>query len=162
MIDILLSISLFASVVILHAKVCRSKPCNNLYAKDFIIIASCCWLLLLYALTHIHVEGGRFILSALVLYILLIPVYLIVYVSMVLISPSKSLLFLLNNEKGLTLEELMNGFKGDALIDSRFEELLASGCMIEKSGKYVLTFNGQMIFQVLMAYQWLSGRQGEG
>lgn len=162
MIDILLSASLFVLSIAVHAFFCRHKPKGVLYAKDFILIAVCFLMVDVYLMLHLSSQSPRLIVSSVAIYLLMIPVYLIVYVSMILMSPSKRILNALNAKSSLTYQELLKRFNGEELIDLRLKELLESRCLIIENNRYMLTFQGEIIYQTLQAYQHLSGRKGEG
>ncbi len=162
MIDFVLTVTCFAIAVIIHAWTCRQKPQGVLYAKDFMIIAACVLVVQIYYMLHWPGGAPRFILSAIIIYILLIPSFLIVYISMLLLSPSKRILQALSEGCSLTQDQLLARFNGDELIDKRLEELLKSQCIVMRVDRYCLTFQGEIIYHGLSMYQKLCGRRGEG
>ncbi len=162
MTDLLFTVVFFLLAIAVHAYCCRFKPQGVLYAKDFVIIALCLLAVEGYFLYHLPHGDFWFPLSAIVIYILLIPTFLIVYVSMVLMSPSKRILQLLSQEQSVDEQDLLLKFNGDELIVLRLDELIASQCVVLRNDKYQLTFQGEIVFHGLMAYQQLSGREGEG
>lgn len=162
MIDLISSIGFFTLAIITHAVYCRRQNQQFLYAKAFIIIACVYGLVHLALILSIQDSSTRLVLTSMALYLLLIPVFLIIYVSMILMSPSKKLLNALSRQSALTEEQLLEVLDGNALINIRLDELIQSGCVMKQGDRYQLTSSGLTVYRGLSLYEMISGRRGEG
>ncbi len=162
MIDLISSLVFFFLAIITHAVYCRRHNQQFLYAKAFIIIACVYGLVHVALILSIHASSTRLVLTSVALYLLLIPVFLIIYVSMILMSPSKKLLNALSRHSALTEEQLLEALDGNTLINVRLEELMQSGCVVKQGSVYQLTSSGLTVYRGLSLYEMVSGRRGEG
>lgn len=163
MIDILSCLMCFSFTVIAHIIRCRFLAPNKLYAKIFIQFALIGLGVHLLFGIFINEVGLRLFWTSILLYILFIPIYLIVYVSTILMSPSKKILLALSASKeGLSYADLLTVLNGDELIRLRLDELVESGCLIKNDNGFQLSSNGQRIFQFIKGYQFITKRKIRG
>lgn len=170
MFDILVMLFFFVDAVVIHVFLCRKYTGEGLLLKPFIGIALVnliiMWMVF-WGMTP-HFSSGdssiwnvRLSLSATLLYLLLIPTYLVFYFSTQQMSPTKKILLLLR-EGPLTLSDLYRHFGDDEFIQPRLNELVGIQCLIEHNGWYVITPQGLSMARVYVIYQTLLGRQKGG
>src|ERR1041385_5697573 len=99
--------------------------------------------------------------SSTVVYILLIPTYLVFYFSTQQTSPSKQIMMLLS-QRDMSLKDLSAHFQDEELITPRIQDLLTTECVTDKNGRYVLTFWGQQMARIYALYQAVLGRKKGG
>jgi hypothetical protein len=159
----------FFDAVLIHLLVCRQAKKEGLLLKLFIAIAGVnllvCWVMFYFLLKFTSGSTSLwftpFIAGSTALYILLIPTYLVFYFSTVQVSPSKKIMLLLN-ERPMSFQDLNGYFKDDQLIAPRIEELLSTGCLARREGRYALTFSGCQMARLYALYQTVLGRKKGG
>lgn len=161
----------FLESVFVHLAVCRKWSKGGLLLKPFFNIALGN-LVLLWAFFWMTGHYGQFDSSSLfgvrlygaatLIYILLIPTYLVFYFSTQQMSPSKKLLLLLSRNGSMSLEELSSHFSDEEFIVPRLKELIGIRCLLEHNGWYVLTPTGIQMAKVYGLYQIVLGRSKGG
>jgi hypothetical protein len=152
---LVLAFLFFAADVIVHALYCRRQKRGELYAKFFIILSLMSFVLLAYFLSGI---SSDYKWCSILIFVLLVPVYLIFYVSTVLLSPSKKILQILESVPDADYELILSGLEKEDLISLRLKELADSGCVFVCEGRYQLTFAGQQTARVLKFCERMIGR----
>ena len=158
MVDLIVSLLLFFLSVILHLGICRREKRAVLLVKTFLGM-SAAGLVIFWgsrgvrpcALTDLPV-------SATMLYVLLVLVYLSFYVNVKIVSPSKKILTLIREHGVMTFEELSKSFSNEEFISPRLEDLVGSGCVYREEGSYRLSQSGMQIGRMLEVYQKILGR----
>ncbi len=102
-----------------------------------------------------------FVLTAVVIYVLLVPAYLVFYVSTELMSPSKKILQIIAAGP-CAYSDIFKALERENFIMLRLEELEHSGCLSRQKDRYCLTVSGQAIANMLGLYQLLLGREVGG
>jgi hypothetical protein len=155
MATIILSVFFLFSSILIHLILCRKDNDKSLKAKLFVQITLTALGLFL-AIGF----GARlpYILTSAVIYVLLVPVYLIFYVSTELYSPSKRILHAVGME-GAAYSKIFKELEQENFIMTRLEELEQSGCLTRKYDRYALSKSGWSIAKVLYYYQKLLGRE---
>ncbi len=100
--------------------------------------------------------------SALLLYLLFIPVYLIFYFGTRVESPSKRILLLLGQKGRLSLKEILTFLNEETVMMARLEDLCRCGYAIISDNKYRLSKSGGTVARILNIYQLISGRARGG
>lgn len=98
------------------------------------------------------------VLTSVVIYILLIPVYLIFYVCTELVSPSKRILQIIASSNEANYTQVFKALEQENFIMLRLEELEQSGCLKRSDNRFELTASGRKIASILDVYQRLLGR----
>lgn len=98
-------------------------------------------------------------LTATIIYMLLIPNYLVLYVSTELVSPSKRILRIVSNKTQTDYHAILATLEKEDFIGTRLHELCQSGCVRDAGGTYHLTPSGRTIAVFLKIYQYLLGRE---
>lgn len=159
--DLLLSLAVFLVCVIMHIAYCRRASKTTLHAKVFMILS-----VIGLGVYVVSVKGNVSPLSlkfsGAVLFVMLIPTYLILYVLTQLKSPSQVILTTASFEKGANYDEILSAVKAERFIDTRLQDLKISGCVKIKEGKYQLTPAGKGIVKVLTLMQAFLGREAGG
>jgi predicted transcriptional regulator len=101
------------------------------------------------------------VLTAAVIYMLLAAVYMIVYVSTELMSPSKKILQVIAQGQS-RYADIYKALERENFIMLRLEELEHSGCLCRRGEHYQLTASGKGIADVLKFYQCVLGREAGG
>ena len=162
------SLLVFLGAVLVHWVWCRSQRRDCLHIKSFMGIAAAGLLALLLRAqgqaSAVSRETGAapLWLSAIILYILMVPVYLIFYFGTQVESPSRLLTVLLRERGALTFDDLARIIDNDRLIRPRVDDLLTTGYVREENGCLVLTGAGLRVARWLEFYQRLSGRRWGG
>ena len=167
MLYIIMSLLLFSAAVILHILFCRMHRGQGLQAKAFVFIAI--FLFLFYVSVVVctpsmgfldpdSMWGLPFKMTAGLMYLLLVPVYLCFYVLTQLVSPSKRILQAVTDAKVVTLAQMWESVETEKFIPSRLNELKTSGCIEEHQGRFTLTRAGQKIARILDFMQAVLGR----
>ena len=155
---ILISVGIFLAAAAAHLWCCRTSAKKDLQAKLFIALA-------MLGLAVFVMAGAinqlPLLLSASVIYVLLVPVYLIFYVSTELVSPSKKIVQVLAAGPG-AYSDLYKALERENFIMLRLEELEQSGCLRRDGERYCLTASGHAIAKTLGVYQMLLGREVGG
>ncbi len=157
MITLVTAVCLFMIVVFCHLLYCRASVDKRLQAKVFIVTAFVCWVM--WAIFSVRFN---LFISASVIYFLCIPVYLVFYVSTVLTSPSKKILLSLSKENIVSYDSLLEVIQRSQFVETRLQELMDSGCVFLKDGRYVLSPSGKTIAEILNVYQVILGRSVGG
>ena len=171
MLDIVLMLFFFAASVIAHVYYCRKTRQAGLHAKAFVggsLVFLCVYVALVMGLSGWGIEnphsawGAPLMITASLIYILLVPIYLCFYVLTQLTSPSKRILVAVSGQEGVSYNALLAQLQQEDFIATRLNDLLASGCVLLREGRYVLTPEGQKIAMVLQVMQALLGRDAGG
>ena len=148
----------FVLSIVIHIFYCRRAPMGSLQAKTFILIAAANGVIMGVCFMFFKPTNMDLPYTAVLLYILSIPVYLVFYVSTSLMSPSKKVLQSIHS--GATYDALLRALGEENFIALRLGELQDSGCVRPSGEKFILTQGGKNIARVLKAYQMLLGRVG--
>ena len=171
MFDILVMFLFFLASVGVHLTVCRKRSQEGLLLKPFIGIAigNLCvlWVFFWLSQRYVHFDPTSFWgvplhAAATLIYVLLIPTYLVFYFSTQQLSPTKKIFLLLSKNGPMSFNELLAHFSDQEFIFPRLKELIAIQCLIEHSGWYVLTPSGIQMAKVYSFYQLLLGRKKGG
>ena len=172
MLYLIVSFVFFIFSILIHVLVCRLRKNSLLYAKLFGYIAIVNLLICIYVFQFIDQAALHFaplsvwfiqLKSTLnFIYLLLIPAYLVIYVTTQLNSPSKIILKLLSKGEGLSFNNLQKQFSDEEWIVSRLNELVQTGCVVEIGGRYRLGASGKLIGGWLKFYQLLLGNRPRG
>lgn len=164
MMHVFMSLILFFLAVLLHLWYCHKTTLKGLQAKAFVIIAVGILMFMGVLFIFIPFDPWEPALTwtAIIIYLLLIPVYLIFYVTTSLISPSKKILQILQNQGKADYGQLLFAIKTDNMIEGRLQELIVSGCAYERQGKFFLTSHGKKLLVMSKLYRHLSGRYMAG
>jgi len=166
-----LALLLFCASVMTHVFFCRKASKSCLQAKAFIFIAFIFLLVYFFGgaiiqrsgvLPLASVWGLPFRISSGVIFILLIPVYLCFYVLTQLTSPSKKILKSIARQGSVSYADILTCVKEEDFINTRLNDLCASGCVAQNNGRYVLTSEGQKIALTLNLMQFFLGRKVGG
>jgi hypothetical protein len=168
MLYILVALFFFLDAVAIHILVCRNAKEEGLFLKIFFVIAgvnlALCWMAYYLVLIKYDASNIWFVplsLTSTVLYLLLIPTYLVFYFSTQQSSPSKKImLLLLEGEK--SFKDLQAFFKDEDMIAPRVRDLLATKCIAQEQGRYSLTFSGVQMAYLYTFYQGILGRKKGG
>ena len=162
MFDILSSLIFFFLSVGIHVLWCRLFP-----KKDLQILLYCA-----IAMIMLMVSGGYLFflrpqlipignsfwniplpLSSLALFVLLIPVYLMLYFMTQQESPTKRLLLFLEKRGKATYAELAHYMTDKAIIEPRMSDLIRYGFVIKEGNGYRLLASGHRTSLALIAYE---------
>ena len=162
---------LFIVSVGIHVFFCRNASKQSLHVKPYIgivIILGCIYLGVILIVQHLGLLDPRslwgfpFKISAGLIYVLLAPVYLIFYTLTQQSSPSKRILLAILQRGTMSHEDILAAVNKEDVIMTRLNDLLASGCVVEKDGRYSLSRQGDGIAQILTLMQWMLGRDMGG
>ncbi len=168
---IVFAVALFIASVITHIFFCRRVVKTGLHAKAFIftaIIFFGVYALSVLALWHSPVLDPRslwglpFRITAGLIFLLLVPVYLCFYVLTQLTSPSKKILLSISQRGALSRADILAGIQEEHFIMTRLNDLCASGCVARTNDKHSLTSEGQKIAAILNLMQSILGRNVGG
>ena len=162
MIHIAFAFSFFILSVAAHILYCRQLSSKALHAKVFVGFALAVALMMMCVFSRVTTNGNGLPFTAVVLYFLLIPAYLIFYVSTSLISPSKSILWAIQKGNGASREDLLSAISRENFVVLRLEELIASKCVRHEGDHFVLTVWGKTIVCILDVYQFFLGQKVGG
>ncbi|MFA5260984.1 MAG: hypothetical protein WC450_07150 [Candidatus Omnitrophota bacterium] len=158
------SLLVFLGAILVHWVWCRANRRDCLHIKSFLGIAAAglAALVLRVDIPAYPAAGGAdaapLWMSAIMVYVLLVPVYLIFYFGTQVESPSRLLTVLLRERGALTFEELTGVMDNDRLIRPRLDDLLKTGYVREERGCFILTGAGLRVARWLELYQKLNGR----
>jgi hypothetical protein len=166
MIYLAAAITFFIISVIIHIRLCRSNVSNQLLAKAFCSIAMVNLVVCAIAFAVLEksfpYNGCLWFLplmwTSLFMYVLLVPVYLVFYVSTELMSPTKKILLYIQTHGHASDEDLSKIFTDEDLIRPRLNDLVSTACVRNKDGLYSLLPAGQQISKALNCYQIILGR----
>jgi hypothetical protein len=151
----------FACSIAAHVFFCRGLPKNQLHAKLFVGVAfftgGLGWLARSF-LANPFEGDTAFPATAVVIYLLLIPAYLIFYVTTELNSPSKLILRMIRQTPGIAHSEILKNFTNEELILPRLSDLRQTGCVELRDDCYFLSASGRSLGQFLVLYQKILGR----
>ena len=155
-----LSILFLILTVVTHAGWCRRCRASTAQIFSFALISSI-WLGGYLFIFFKCPATEEFRYTALALYILSLPVYLIFYHSLYLYSPSR---VILNNLRrgACRWEELHAVIKEEEFIKPRLEELVKQKCVYYDGRFYKITYPGRLIAAGYRIYRWLLGRDKGG
>ncbi len=170
MLYLFVALFFFFDAVVIHILVCRQSKEEGLFLKVFFLIAginlAVCWVI--YQLVLVKYASAAFNMwtvplpwASTAIYLLLIPTYLVFYFSTQQMSPSKKIMILLLGD-GMSAKDLQAHFKDEELIVPRINDLLITGCMVDRDGRYALTFSGQQMARMYALYQGILGRKKGG
>lgn len=171
MLDLLVMLFFFLDAVFIHLVLCRKHTGEGLLLKPFIGVAlvnlclmgGCFWFFDHYFSSDpVSFWNVRLYASATLIYLLLIPTYLVFYFSTQQMSPTKKILLLLAQNKSMTQDDLLPHFSDEEFVLPRIKELIAIGCMVEHGGWYVLSPTGIQMANVYKMYQSVLGRKMGG
>ena len=131
---------------------------GSLQAKAFIVIALANGLVMAVFFLFFKPSDMDLPRTALLLYVLSIPAYLIFYVSTSLMSPSKKILQTIRG--GATYEVLLRALGEENAVALRLGELQDSGCARRSGEKFMLTPAGKNIAHLLKVCRMVFGRVG--
>jgi len=151
----------FVLSVIIHIGYCRKASLAGLQAKAFILTALANGAIMIICFLFLTPSDRGLPYTAVFLYVLAIPVYLVFYVSTLLMSPSKNILRVVQDDRGATYEMILQALEQENFIFLRLGELQDSGCVRRSGEKFVLTPSGRNIVRILKIYQKVLG-QGPG
>lgn len=168
MMDILIGVLIFAGVVLAHLMVCRLRSKDCLHVRDFFIIAGIglvALVVILFAAVDAAFFNGmpldRLPATAIILYVLLMPIYLSFYVLTVLMSPSKKILMSLA-QGDLTRGQLLEALGREEFVQTRIKDLIASRMVRQADGRLILTAHGKPYFMFTRIFGMLLGRPQGG
>jgi hypothetical protein len=167
---LLAAMGFFFIAVFIHIQICRAKRSQaGLWVKLFCVIAGfglgLCWLAFV-AFHHVPHRSGLWALplelTSSLIYLLLVPSYVVFYVSTQMMSPSKRILMLIDQAGGMELQQLKEAFSDEEFIMPRLRDLEQTGCIAKENGTYKLTPSGLALARFLNCYQILLGRKAGG
>lgn len=159
MINLLLSMSIFVGVVLWHRWYCQRQRGHKIHAKE-VIVASMMGLMV-YVVCCFIFNLNDLPLAAGLMYVLFIPSYLIIYVTMFLESPSRLMLEALSKQP-LNKEALLAELQKGQLIDKRLIELRDAGLVVVKGNSLMLTASGQYLAKAYQVYAVILGARMGG
>jgi len=168
---LILAMLLFIGTVIAHIIYCRKSGKPGLHAKPFVnmsFVALGIYVALVLALPNTgtldphSLWGLPFKISAGAIFFLLVPMYLCFYVLTQLTSPSKRILSVISQFKEAGYDDILSCVEKEDFIASRLNDLCASGCVIQKNGRYIITSEGQKVAAILNTIQIILGRNVGG
>jgi hypothetical protein len=162
---------LFVSSVLVHIFFCRKTTKPGLHAKAFGLTAII--FLVIYVVGVLVLQnssildprtlwGLPFKITAGVIFVLLVPAYLIFYTSTQLMSPSKKILSTISHLGNPSYADIVLGIQEEDFIGTRLSDLCVSGCVIFVDDRYHLTSSGQRIAAILDMMQFVLGRDMGG
>jgi hypothetical protein len=168
---IVFALFLFMASVTVHVYFCRKKAKPGLQAKAFIftaIIFLCIYALGVILLRHggmmdpRSLWGTSFEITAGIIFILLVPVYLCFYVLTQLTSPSKRILSTIAQRGEASYKDILACVQKEDFITSRLNDLCASHCVKQVDSRLSLTKEGQKVAATLKLMQLIFGRNVGG
>lgn len=155
MTTVLLVILLFFFSVIIHINCCRNSSKQGLKSKLFLQISAISLLVFIIIVNYFSLP---LLWTCSIVFLMLIPAYLVVYVTTELVSPSKKILMSVSAEGGLTYDQIVQYLEKESLLSSRLEELVQSGCVALNGDRFVLTGSGKALAEFLDIYGKILGR----
>ena len=159
---LLIASTFFILSVMIHIGYCRKASFAGLQAKAFILTALANGAVMIICFLFLKPSSMDLPYTAVLLYVLATPVYLIFYVSTFLVSPSKNILRVVQDDQGATYEMILQALERENFIFLRLGELQDSGCVGRSEVKFVLTPSGRNIARILRIYQKVLGRAPGG
>ena len=171
MFDLTVSCSIFLFFVGLHLGICRRGKKDFLLIKKFLCMSALGLIIFGKTSFFIHYNLAPenhswwhlpLPVTATLLYVLLTLIYLSFYVNVKLVSPSKKIMTLIREHKGMTHSELLKHFTDPGFIQPRLDDLVESGCARIIENKYGISSSGKRIGVILEIYQKILGRPKGG
>ncbi|MFA5087878.1 MAG: hypothetical protein WC552_02450 [Candidatus Omnitrophota bacterium] len=169
--EILSIFLLFIVSVFLHVFWCRARKAKDLQIRPFLFLAIGVILLYIFlkpappdgiGSSPMKASNAPVYFSSLMLYVLLIPTYLIFYFGMNVESPSRRILVEVEGAGQMTYEEISAVIDNDLIISPRLNDLLKHGYLTFEGDAYRLTPSGMRVAQILDLYQRITGREMGG
>lgn len=166
MLYLLLSAIVFVLTVALHLLWCRYKGTEELHLTSFVVMGLVS-LLAYFVMAPVVVNVNRlspfWLLplknTAAVLYIFVLPFYLVFYYSTMIDSPSRRLIALIRAKGTLTYEELAGEITNERFIMTRLNPLVKYG-YVHFDGKYYrLSPRAVGSCRIIVFYQKMLGRK---
>ncbi len=165
---IILSFCSLAAAIITHWLWCRYCRSSQLQVVPFFCISSgylAAAIFIFTTISHDQLSSfftRPFIVSSIVVYFLLIPTYLIFYAATIIDSPSKKILRLIRDHKGLRYTELIRKFEGDEFVVSRLNSLQDYHLIDCKEKVYRLLPRGVKLARMLLFFKRIFGHAPGG
>ena len=159
---LLIAFAFFIFSVVIHMDYCRKVSFAGLRAKALILTALVNGAVMVVCFLFLGPSDRGLPYTAVLLYVLAVPVYLIFYVSTFLVSPSKNILRVVQNDQGATYEMVLQALEQEDFIFLRLGELQDSGCVGRSGERFILTPSGRNIVRVLKIYQKVLGQAPGG
>lgn len=159
---LIIAFAFFVLSVMIHIGYCRKVSLAGLQAKAFILTALANGAVMIICFLFLTPSDMDLPTTAVFLYVLAIPVYLIFYVSTFLMSPSRNILRVVQEDRGATYEMILQALERENFIFLRLGELRDSGCVGRSGEKFALTPSGRNIVRVLRIYQKVLGQPPGG
>ena len=168
---VLLALLLFVGSVTAHIFYCRHASQEGLHAKAYLCIAFVFFIIYALAILMSRQAGAfqerslwglPFKMTAGVVFILLVPSYLVFYILTQLMSPSKKILLAMARRGALSYADIVACVREEGFIEGRLKDLCASQCVRCDKGRYSLTSSGRKIAAVLNVLQGVFGRDMGG
>jgi len=168
---VLFAFLLFCVSVMTHVFFCRRASKSALQARAYILIAV--FLMGVYIAGVYFADqasifdphsfwGLPFKITAGVIFLLLVPIYLSFYVLTQLMSPSKKILLTIARQGSLSYAGILASIEEEDFIGTRLRDLCSSGCVKKAGDRYQLSASGQKIAGVLNLMQGILGRDMGG
>lgn len=158
MLYVVFALGLFIASVIVHIGFCRRTTKAGLQAKAYVVIGFVFLSIYAGGVLALPHWGLPFKITAGVIFLLLVPVYLCFYVLTQLTSPSKKILLAISQRGELAHSDIVACVQKEDFITTRLKDLCASGCVTETAGRYTLSPEGKKIAVVLDIMQRVLGR----
>jgi hypothetical protein len=164
--DVVMSLTAFLICVLTHVAWCRLRRQKE-GLMPFAVL-SVCFLVILFLVTRGTVDssaGPGFNLwtlplkgTAVILYLLWIPVYLIFYYSTLVESPSRTILNYIAHHPKCSYQDIVNHLENNHLLTSRLRTMEEFHTLVVEGRRYRLTAGGRMAARLLRVYQFIFGR----
>lgn len=158
---------IFVAAIFLHLLWCRyvRKP-GRLQFQSFFVIAAFGWMSYIVLTARVFPSwspaGGigrlPLNLSALVLYVSFMPVYLILYASAIIDSPTRTVIFFVKENGPVTYEQLRDQVTEQKFFSARLNKLVEHGYVDKNGDSYRLSGRALGTCRILKAYQKIIGR----
>ncbi len=167
MIYIIFSFLMFCFSVFAHVLYCRVHSKQQLHTKVYCLIAMALMAMyvgLVLLVKHLNLfpadslMGVPLLWTGLLIFFLLVPIYLRIYVLTQLTSPSKKILETIVAGKQVTYDDIYKAIAAEDFIGTRLRDLGASGCITDQGGVYTITTSGKAIVRILEFMQKSLGR----
>jgi hypothetical protein len=166
--DLILILMIFFLSICAHVLWCRLRPRKDLQIPEFLAVAFIG--LLIFCLLKgkgVSAQAVNFwnmplFLSSVVIYVLLVPMYLIFYFGTKVKSPSLQVLLILREKKELSEEDILKFLNDDVVLFPRLNDLERFGYLNRSGESYSLSPRGVALAKFLNFYQKLLGRTWGG
>ena len=166
--DFLLSQLFFILSIGAHILWCRLRHKTTLQLYSFGVIAGVGLLIYIgitlgafYRLELVFDQGIWSVslwVSSVIIYILMIPTYVIIYFNTLVQSPSKTVLILMRKHNRLSFDDLAKSITDEKFVMTRIKDLLDYGYAREEKGLYALTPRGVILAKGLALYEKIFAR----